>query len=660
MEGSAKQLIRIDLSQFKLHISLKSKTELTLHFDSPSRRFYLSVIALVVNEMKRLGKITSIPLENYTAQLILLNETIGSSAGSSEKENLIPRIYRKWKDALPDLENAPLFKVVGRKKEQEDEAGRIYRFSEVEKDLWANLFEYKGSEEHVRLRFSIDKLGAGLDDTAIVYEDSRDSEAWERFISSLETKPESDPTPGHAGKILEKPETLPQSPVKLKAKWLKEHRWAVFVAALFFAAGASSLAIWQAWLPGQAQDRASPEKMAFPLPDKPSIAVLPFVNMSEDHKQEYIADGITEEIITALAKIESVFVIARNSTFVYKGKPVKVQQIAEELGVRYVMEGSIRKTGDQVRITVQLIDALNGHHMWAERYDRPFKDLLAMQDDVIMKILTSLRVKLTEGENARAFAKGTKNLEAYLKILQAYEQRLIFNKQGQARARQLVEEAIALDPGYALAYSQLAVSLGNEVALGVHGNPKEVVGEAYKIAEKAVSLDDSSAWAHVVFGIVNITHKRDYDKAIVEAERAVALEPGSAYPYGQLASFLTWSGRYGDAIPYYRKAFRLSPRPMPIWLFSMAAGYIAMGQYEEAIKILKGIAEKQPDQLFAHTALVSAYMLSGRENEAKREAAEVLRIDPGFSVDRMFDNLPFKDQSEMNRRKEALRKAGLR
>ena len=233
MEGSAKQSIRIDLSQFKLHITLKPKTELTLHFDSPSRRFYLSVIALVVNEMKRLGKITSIPLENYTDQLILLNETIGGSAGSSEKENLIPRIYRKWKDALPDLENAPLFKVVGRKKEHEDETGKIYRFSEAEKDLWANLFEYKGSEEHVRLRFSIDKLGAGLDDIAIVYEDSLDAEAWERFISSLEIKPENNPIPEPAGKIPEGPKTLTPASIKQKASWLKKHQWAVIIAVLF-------------------------------------------------------------------------------------------------------------------------------------------------------------------------------------------------------------------------------------------------------------------------------------------------------------------------------------------------------------------------------------------------------------------------------------------
>ena len=554
----------------------------------------------------------------------------------------------------------PLFKVIGRRKEHEDETGRIYRFSEADKDLWANLFEYKGSEEHVRLRFAIDRLGAGLGDVAIIYEDSLEEDPWRRFISSLEIKPENNPLPEPAGKIPEEPKASTPALIKHKASWLRRHHRPIFIAVVFFAAGVASLVIWQTRLLPRAQDRALPERMALPLPDKPSIAVLPFVNMSEDQKQEYVADGITEEIVTALAKIESVFVIARNSTFVYKGKPVKVQQIAEELGVRYVLEGSIRKTGDQLRITAQLIDALNGRHMWAERYDRPFKDLLAIQDDVIMKILTNLQVSLTEGESARAFAKGTKNLEAYLKILQTYEQKMIFNKQSQARARQLAGEAIALDPGYALAYSQLALTLGNEVALGVYDNPKEVVGRAYRLAERAVSLDDSSAWAHIVFGIVNITHKKDYDKAIAEAKRAIALEPGSAYVYGQLASFLTWSGRYEDAIPYYRKAFRLSPRPLPIWLFSMAGGYIALCRYEEAIKILQAIAEKQPDQIFARTALVSAYMFAGMEDKAKKEAAEVLRIDPGFSVDRMFDNLPFRDQSEMNRRKETLRKAGLR
>ena len=195
MDGNTKQAIKIDLNQFKLHIYLKHKTELTLHFDSPSRRFYLSVIALIVNEMKKLGKITSIPLEEHSALLALLNETVGGSAGSSEKEVLLPRIYRKWKDALPDLENGPLFKVIGRKKELEDGVGKTYHFTEAEKDSWANLFEYRGSQENVRLRFSIDKLGASLDDIVIIYEGYQNAEAWEKFISSLKKKGEEKPEP---------------------------------------------------------------------------------------------------------------------------------------------------------------------------------------------------------------------------------------------------------------------------------------------------------------------------------------------------------------------------------------------------------------------------------------------------------------------------------
>ena len=177
--------ITIDLNQFKLHIDLKKKIELTLHFNSPSRRFYLSLITFVVNEMKRLGKITSIPLEGHHDLLALLNETVGGAAGSSEKENLLSRIYRKWKDALPNLEEAPLFKVLGKKKEYDEGTSRTYPFTETEKDSWANLFEYMGSEENVRLKFAIDKIGATLDDVVIVYEDSLNANAWKRFISSL-------------------------------------------------------------------------------------------------------------------------------------------------------------------------------------------------------------------------------------------------------------------------------------------------------------------------------------------------------------------------------------------------------------------------------------------------------------------------------------------
>jgi adenylate cyclase len=405
---------------------------------------------------------------------------------------------------------------------------------------------------------------------------------------------------------------------------------------------------------------ASKEKMAFPLPDKPSIAVLPFTNMSNDKEQEYFADGLAEEIINALSKLSNVFVIARNSSFTYKGSHVKVQQVAEEMGVRYVLEGSVRKMGDKVRITAQLVGALTAKHLMSEQYERDVKDIFAVQDDVTMKVLTSLRVNLTEGESARAFARGTKNLEAYLKLLQAYELRAIHNKDSLVRARQLAEEAIALDPGYAQAYSQLALALNNEVGLGVYDNPQKVLERAYGLAERAVALDDSSAWSHIALGLVGIRYKKDWDKAIAEAQRAIAVEPGSDSGYGNLASTLTFSGRYKDAIPYYKRAFRLGPRPLPSWSVNLAWGYTAMGQYEEAIGILKGVVEKQRGHTRAHTALAEAYLLSDREDDARKEAAEVLRIDPTFSVERYYSNTFYKDQAEVRRREEALRKAGLK
>ena len=230
---------------------------------------------------------------------------------------------------------------------------------------------------------------------------------------------------------------------------------AVVIALVVVAGG---VAIWKTYRPSPQMEVASVEKMAFPLPDKPSIAVLPFTNLSDDPEQDYFSDGLTEEIISALGSVPRLFVIARNSTFTYKGKPVKVQQVAEELGVRYVLEGSVRKSGDKMRITAQLIDALNGHHLWAKRYDRNLSDIFAVQDEITKKIITAMQVKLTEGEQIRAAARGTANLEAYLKCLQAKEYIQLVNIESIALAKQLAEEAIALDPEYAWAYYTLGTA----------------------------------------------------------------------------------------------------------------------------------------------------------------------------------------------------------
>ena len=285
-----------------------------------------------------------------------------------------------------------------------------------------------------------------------------------------------------------------------KAKGSGRRLWAVgLAAALLIIAG---MALWQFVLrpapparPPVAKGR--PQKMALSLPDKPSIAVLPFANLSEDKDFEYFSDGITEEIINGLSKVEHVFVIARNSTFTYKGKPVKVQQVAEEMGVRYVLEGSVRKTGDKVRITAQLVDALSGRHIFSERYDRDFKEILTVQDEITMSILVPLQVTLTKGEMARIAAKGTKNLEAYLKYLKAHQLSQQYNKESLATARGYAEECIALDPGYAMGYRALTQVIGGELFIGSNKLPRAAaLQQALELAQKVVTLDPSSSQTH--------------------------------------------------------------------------------------------------------------------------------------------------------------------
>ena len=394
------QPLSIDLNQFKLHINVKNEIKLTLHFDSPSRKFYLSVIALVVMEMKKAGKVTSILLEDHIDVLRLLNETIGGGAGSSERKNMLPRIYRKWQHVLPNLEEAPLFKVLGRRKEYDQGIGKTYPFTKTEKDSWANLFEYKGSEENVRLRFAIDKIGISIDDIDIIYEDSTNGDAWDKFLLGLR---------GEVRRVTESesiqpPSEVPETPVSLPKEkgiaWQLRHRL-ILVAVIVIVVGAGTFAITKLYFNPAETKKASIEKMAFPLPDKPSIAVLPFTNMSGEKELEYFSDGLVEGIINGLSKSEHIFVIARNSTFTYKGKPVKVKQVAEEMGVRYVIEGSVQQEGNRVRITVQLIDALTGRHLFSERYDRDLKDILNLQDEITLKVLTAVQVKLTTGEVAR-------------------------------------------------------------------------------------------------------------------------------------------------------------------------------------------------------------------------------------------------------------------
>jgi adenylate cyclase len=432
----------------------------------------------------------------------------------------------------------------------------------------------------------------------------------------------------------------------------------IFAGAIVVVLLIIGLAVWHVYFRPPPIEPASVEKMAFPLPEKPSIAVLPFDNMSDDPKQEYFSDGMTEEIITALSKVPYLFVIARNSTFSYKGKPVKISQVAEELGVRYVLEGSVRRAKDKVRVTAQLIDAIKGHHLWAEHYERELKDTFALQDEITGNILSALAVKLTKGEQATIRDKGTDNLEAFLKFLQAgwYLHRM--NKEGDFLARQLAEEAMALDPEYAGPYIILAYSHVQDVFFGRSKSRKESLQQALKLAQKAISLDDSFPSSYLLLSTIYM-FKKQYERAIAEAERAIALDPNRADAYSMLGGVLHMMGRPQEAIAPLEKAIRINPIAPSIYFRRLGTAYRDIGRYEEAIVQLKKAISLSPDSLYPHSGLAATYSLADRDEEARAEASEVLRIQPKFSLDSYAKRVAFKNKADIDRIVGALRKVGL-
>jgi adenylate cyclase len=400
------------------------------------------------------------------------------------------------------------------------------------------------------------------------------------------------------------------------------------------------------------------------VPEKPSVAVLPFDNISGDPEQEYFSDGITEEIITALSKVPKMFVIARNSTFTYKGKPVKVQQVGEDLGVQYVLEGSVRKAGNRVRITAQLVEAVTGYHLWAERYDRDMKDIFALQDEITFKILTALQVKLTEGEQARVWATRTDNLDAFLKYLQARPFAGLITKEGNIMARQLAQEAINLDENYSDPYVLIALTLWFDGRLGWSESRSESFKQAFLNVKKAQTLDDSNPGAHSLLGGLYLYKKR-YEQAIAEGQKALALGPNDADNHVTVGHILRFVGRFEEAIVLIQKAMRLQPNHASWYLGELVMCYYYVGRHEEAIKLaeqLRSIADRRGERFISYwyyAILAMNYIRLGRNQEAHKAAAEVRRLFPEYSLewDRQFS--VYRDPAHLERQHEDLRKAGL-
>jgi adenylate cyclase len=385
---------------------------------------------------------------------------------------------------------------------------------------------------------------------------------------------------------------------------------------------------------------------------------LPFVNMSEDPKQEYFSDGLTEDLTSGLSKISSLFVIARNSAFTYKGKAAKVQDVSKELGVRYVLEGSVQKAGDQVRITAQLIDATTGYHLWTEQYDRELKDVFALQDEIVQKIVTTLKLQLTMQEQGILVRKSTDNPEAYDSFLRGLESFYSITHEANAQARQRFEKAIELDPQYADAYARLGWTYLGEWVLQWSQDP-QTLERAFVLEQKAITLDDSLPVAHSILSYVYLW-KKQHEQAIAEAERAIAFDPNDAENYAALGNILIFAGRPQEGIGLIEKAMRLNPRYPPIYLSWLGMAYRLTGRHEEAIAALKRALTRSPDSLPAHRELAVIYSELGREAEARAATAEVLRISPDFSLEVYRQRLPYKDPAVLERQIAALHKAGLK
>jgi adenylate cyclase len=446
-------------------------------------------------------------------------------------------------------------------------------------------------------------------------------------------------------------------------KGRKPWRWAAAAGAMIAIVG--GLAIWQLGPPAPAPVEAlAPEVISDPaptpvqLPDKPSIAVLPFTNMSGDPEQEYFSDGITEDITTALSKMSGLFVVARNSSFTYKGKAVKVRDVGRDLGVRHVLEGSVRKSGGRVRITAQLIDATTGDHVWAERYDRELTDVFAVQDDVTQEIVSVLAVKLSAEDEARLRRVVQVDPDAYDMLLRGLALQRRYTQETNVESREFFMKAIAIDPGYARAHANIGYSLSLDVLNGWPEDREATLHKAEAHIETAIRLDPALPQVH--FAASSLYRiRRQLDQALVAIQKAIELEPNYAEGYGSMAMVLIYAGRPDEGLEAVRTSMRLNPFNSFFIYWVLGQCYFHLERYDEAAVQFERATEANPQFLRGHLLLAATYGQLGRIDDAEWEAQEALTLLPGLTLRQRRAIVPYKKQADVERYIDGLRKAGI-
>lgn len=407
------------------------------------------------------------------------------------------------------------------------------------------------------------------------------------------------------------------------------------------------------------ENHPSSEENDSTLPDKPSIAVLPFANLSGGQEQEYLADGITEEIITTLSKVSKLFVIARTSTLAYKGQAVDIRVVGREQGVQYVLEGSVRSSGQRVRVTGQLIEAATGHHLWGQRYDREVDDIFALQDDVTKEIVSALQVELTAGEQAHLAAQGTQNAEAWQLTFEGRDLVHLHRKDTVQKGRALLEQAIRLDEKYALAWGSLSEAYWKEArSEGWSTSPERSFKLSVESSDRALELDPNNAGLLAMRAVI-LSTLRDFDEALALAEKALRLAHSDAYAIALAAITLYTCGKADEGLKQTKLAMRYCPRYPPWYLLMLGRCHWMLGQYEEAIAASQSAIKADPLFATPYIVLAKAYAETDQVSDARKAVEDARGIDPKFSLHAYLNGLPLCDPEMEDRRRAALKKAGL-
>ena len=452
-------------------------------------------------------------------------------------------------------------------------------------------------------------------------------------------------SPEAAGRVIGEKEAKPK-------RWL----WGT-VASIILIVTAAML-IWNIYLrPGlNSHKNVSVEQTTISETEKPSIAVLPFKNLSNNSEQDYFSDGITNDIITDLSKFSQLSIIASNTVFAYKGVSVNVKDISRDLGVRYVLEGSVQKIGGKVRINAQLIDAATDRHLWAERYDKDLKDLFKLQNELVQTIVAKLAIKIDETERIRAMQKDTDSLQAYDYLLRGWEFFYQSTREDNKQARLMFEKAIEIDSRYASAYAALAWSHLYDFYFGWSMFPNKSLERAYDLAKQALSFEESNAAAHSALGSIYL-RRTQYDLAMIELQRALELNPNDTLSQHQLGSIMLYSGQKNEAIHWLESALNLNPHLALGGYMILGQAYYLTGRYGDAITALKKGIARNPEYVGYHLMLAAANAQAGHTKEARQWATDVSRLDPFFDMD-TYGSV-FRNAKDREQIINGLRKAGL-